>query len=126
MNSKFYVGSYKDDAQNEADIHHGWIVGTFMENAPRKNENVEIKYWELSKGDNQNHDTKISSSIECTFILKGMTKCIIDNEEIILRTGDYIVIQPNTTNNTVSEILEDTSGLTIKSPSDPSAKTVLK
>ena len=60
-----------------------------------------------------------------TFILKGKTKCLIGDDEIELKQGDYIVIQPGVPNNTVAEILEDVSGLTIKVPSDPTAKKIV-
>jgi quercetin dioxygenase-like cupin family protein len=125
MDKTFYVGSYKNDAQNEVDVHNGWIIGTFMEESPRKNDKVEIKYWSYLKGANQGHDTKKSSIIECTFVLTGAVKGVIDGEEIIFRAGDYVVIQPETPNNMIIDVLEDTTGLTVKAPSDPSAKKVL-
>ena len=122
MNEDYYVGSYRDDGLN--DPNHGWIVGRFKDAIPRKNDNVEIKYWEYGVG-MTDHPLKESSIIECTFILSGKTRASIDGQEIILNTGDYIVIKPGIKNNTVVEILEPTTGLTIKAPSDPSAKKVL-
>lgn len=123
MTKPYYVGSYKEDALN--DPNRGWIVGKFKEDPPRKNNEIEIKYWEFSKG-STDHPMKESSIIECTFILKGRTRAIINNEEVILSAGDYIVIGPGTPNNTVAEILEDAAGLTVKAPSDPSAKKILE
>lgn len=49
----------------------------------------------------------------------------VSDNEIELTQGDYIVIEPGTPNNTVAEILEDVAGLTIKAPSDPSAKKLV-
>lgn len=42
MSDSFYVGDYVDDGLNGP--NRGWIMGSFMGAAPRKNENVEIKY----------------------------------------------------------------------------------
>ena len=123
MSNAFYVGDYKSDGLNGP--NSGWIVGTFIDSEPRKNEALEIKYWEYAAGDVVKQYLKTSSIIECTFILKGSTRCLIDDQEIILKGGDYIVIQPGTPNNTVAEIIEDVVGLTIKAPSDPSAKKIV-
>ena len=119
----YYVGNFKSDSTN--DPNNGWLVGSFKEYGPRKTNDVEIKYWEYKKGENVKSYLKVSSIIECTFILKGSTKCLIDDDEIILNQGDYIVINPGVKNNTVSEILDDVQGLTIKAPSDTSAKTII-
>ena len=123
VKTSYYVGSFKKDA-NEGN-HRGWIVGTFMEELPRKTEALEIRYWDFKVGEDTKHPTKMSGTIECTFILKGKTRAFIGSEEVILKEGDYVVIEPGTPNNLIVEILEDTIGLTIKAPSDPSAKTVL-
>ena len=123
MKTSYYVGNFREDGLNGP--NRGWIVGTFIENAPRKNEEVEIKYWEFKAGDVVGHGIKTSEIIECTFILKGKTTCLIGDDEIELKQGDYIVIEPGTPNNTVAEILEDAAGLTIKAPSDPSAKKLV-
>jgi quercetin dioxygenase-like cupin family protein len=105
--------------------NRGWIVGTFIKDVPRKNDEVEIMYWEFKAGQETKHPAKVSSIIECTFLLKGKTRCLVDGIETTLSAGDYIVIQPGTPNNTVAEILEDAAGITIKAPSDPSAKQIL-
>lgn len=123
MNDSYYIGDYREDALNGP--NRGWIVGTFIENSPRQNNEVEIMYWEFKAGEATNHPMKVSSIIECTLILKGKTKCLIDGEERILKAGDYIVIKPGVPNNNVFEILEDVAGITIKAPSDPSAKKVI-
>jgi len=122
MSKPFYRGSYKNDGLNEP--NHGWIVGKFKDEAPRKNNEVEIKYWEFETGFTD-HPTKESAIIECTFILAGKVRGIVASEEVILSAGDYIVIEPGVPNNLVIEILENATGLTVKAPSDPSAKKVL-
>lgn len=123
MIKPFYTGSYKNDGLNEP--NHGWIVGKFKDEAPRKNNEVEIKYWEFEVG-LTDHVTKESAIIECTFILSGKVKGIVAGEEVILEAGDYIVIEPGVPNNLVIEILDYATGLTVKAPSDPSAKRVLE
>ena len=123
MSKPYYVGSYRDDSLNG--LNRGWIVGTFLADEPRQTEEVEIKYWEFKKGEAANHPLKSSSIIECTFVLKGSVKALIDNEEVVLGAGQYAVIHPGTPNNLIVEILEDCAGLTVKAPSDPTAKQVL-
>jgi mannose-6-phosphate isomerase-like protein (cupin superfamily) len=123
VDESFYIGSYRDDGLNES--NRGWIVGKFKTEAPRKNSAVEIKYWEFMIGRTA-HPAKTSSIIECTFILTGKVKGIVNNENVVLSAGDYIVIEPGVPNNLVVEILEDASGLTIKAPSDPKAKRILR
>lgn len=122
MSKPYYLGSYRDDGLN--DPHRGWIVGTFKDEAPRKNEAVEIKYWEFPVGPTD-HPFKTSSIIECTFILKGKAKGIVNGEEVVMQAGDYVVIEPGTPNNIPTEVLEDIVGLTVKAPSDPTAKKVI-
>lgn len=122
MNKSFYIGSYRNDGLH--DPNRGWIVGKFKEDYPRKNDEVEVKYWEYPKGQTD-HEAKESAIIECTFILKGKIRGVIAGKEVVLKAGDYVVIAPGIPNNTVIEILEDAVGLTVKAPSDPSAKKVL-
>lgn len=123
MTKPFYIGSYQQDALN--DQNRGWIVGKFKDDPPRRNDAVEIKYWEYPVGP-VDHPTKKSSIIECTFILRGKTRAILDGKEYTLSAGDYVVIDPGTPNNVVIEALEDVVGLTVKAPSDPTAKTVIE
>jgi mannose-6-phosphate isomerase-like protein (cupin superfamily) len=115
--------SYREDGLN--DPNHGWTLGTFKDDTPRKNEAVEIKYWEFPVGPTS-HQLKESSIIECTFILKGKAKASINGEEVMLQAGDYVVIEPGTPSNIPTEVLEAAVGLTIKAPSDPTAKKVLE
>lgn len=122
MNEDYYVGSYRNDALN--DPNHGWIVGKFKDTLPRKTDEVEIKYWEFEVGPTD-HPTKESAIIECTLLLSGKTKALINDEELVLQAGDYVVIKPGIRNNLVLEVLEPATGITIKAPSDPSAKKVL-
>jgi quercetin dioxygenase-like cupin family protein len=123
MEHAYYHGLYKHDAQ--AGQNRGWIVGTFMEGGPRKTNEVEIKYWEFKAGEDPRHGMKVSAVIECTLVLAGKTKCLVGAEEVMLGAGEYIVIKPGVPNNTVAEIIQDAAGITVKAPSDPSAKKLL-
>jgi len=123
MNNHYYVGSYKEDGLNGP--NRGWIVGNANFDLSRTTEAVGIKYWQFQVGPTD-HPTKVSSVVECTFILKGKVRGIIDEQEVILSAGDYIVIQPGVKNNTVIEILEAAEGLTIKAPSGLNTKTIVK
>lgn len=123
VSHSYYIGDFRDDALNGP--NRGWIVGTFIKDKPRQNDEVEVMYWEFEAGKPSNHPTKTSSIIECTFILKGRIRSFLDGAETILKAGDYVVIHPGTPNNLQVEILEDASGITIKAPSDPSAKKVI-
>jgi len=123
MNNSYYKGLYREDGLKGP--NSGWLVGRFKDEPPLKNDAVEIKYWEYQTGPAE-HDTKVSSIIECTFILKGVVEGMINGDTLTLREGDYIVIEPGTPNNLVINVLEDVTGLTVKAPSDPNAKTVIE
>lgn len=116
----YTTGNYKQDAP----AHRGWFVGTFIEKGAAHTSDVEIKYWEFPIGPTT-HDTKVSAIFECTLVLSGKIRGTIDDAEITLSAGSYIAIEPNTPNNLVVEILEPSTGLTIKAPSDPSAKKIV-
>ncbi len=123
MSDSYYIGSYRNDALNGP--NRGWIVGSFIKDAPRKNKEVEVMYWEFEAGKPSNHSAKISSIIECVFVLKGKIRGFVDETETILKAGEYIVIHPGAPNNLFVEILENAAGLCIKAPSDPAAKKVI-
>jgi quercetin dioxygenase-like cupin family protein len=113
--SKYYRGNYFEDSKKEYDQHKGWLVGDFME-CFRKTNAVEIKFWKFKTGEDTKHENKLQCrAIECTFILKGQIKGEIDNEKVILNTGEYVVIPPRVVN-----------GFTIKAPSDKTDKITEK
>lgn len=116
----YTVGDYKQDAP----AHRGWFVGTFIEEGAARTSDVEIKYWDFPVGPTT-HKAKISAIFECTIVLNGKIRGTIDDEEITLSAGSYIAIEPGTPNNLVVEILEPSTGLTIKAPSDPGAKKII-
>jgi len=120
----YYIGDLKYDAKNGG--HRGWVVGEFMEeDTVRKNEAVEILYFEFPPGKIE-HPTKVSSIIEVTILLDGDMGGMIDDREIHLKKGEYVVISPGTVNNTARYTETGVKGLTIKAPSDTTAKKIIK
>jgi quercetin dioxygenase-like cupin family protein len=106
----------------------GWFVGSFIEptDGPHNTKDVEIKFWEFEKGPpDPPHPFKRSSSFEFTLILSGRVRACVSGETFELSAGDYVVIPPQTPNNTVVEILDTAEGLTVKAPS-PDRKEELK
>ena len=119
----YYVGDFKTDAREGG--KRGWIVGSFMEEGtPQKTDKMEVKYWEFEEGI-PDHPTKISSTFEVCFILSGELEGQIDGQPLKLIAGQYVVIPPGISNNTVEKVLKRATGITIKTPSDPRAKKVI-
>jgi quercetin dioxygenase-like cupin family protein len=120
-------GSMKDDAQRLG--RGGWIVGVFFSEDPtetaRTSEQIEVKYWAFKRGDSASHKAKSSATIEWSLIISGKVRARLGNESVVLKSGDYVLIHPGTPNNLVADVLEDVVAVTIKSPSNPAAKTVL-
>jgi quercetin dioxygenase-like cupin family protein len=123
----YVSGNIEADAQRLG--RGGWIVGVFFSGDPaessRASQDLEVKYWSYGRGGGQSHRTKSSTTLEWSLILSGKVRAKLGNESVILNSGDYVLIHPNTPNNLVDEVLEDTVAVTIKSPSNPDAKTVL-
>lgn len=104
----------------------GWIIGAFFDDQDvRHCLDLEVKYGEFRRGEDPNHPAKLSSTTEFTLVLSGSLRAAVGSDELILSQGDYVLIHPGTPNNTVLEVLEDAVVLTVKAPSDPSAKQVL-
>ena len=122
----YAIGDLRDEALHGG--HRDWVVGSFVEDKfdPRFTEQLEVKYWEFVAGDNTGHEqVKESSTTEWTFLLEGRLRAIIGDDTFELGAGQYVLIHPNTPNNLISEVLEDAKGITVKSPSDPSAKQLI-
>ena len=129
MNGKyFYKGDYKKDAERETKNPRKdkfWIVGHFMPTQdPRKTQDMGIKYWRFSKGEEGNHKPKERGeqrSTECTLILEGAVCGSVNGETITLLKGEYVIINPETPSNLIEKVLESPAiGLTIKAPNVPS------
>lgn len=122
--SGFVTGSLAPDAA--AMERRGWLVGAFIDPVDMRHcTDLEVKYIHFLRGQNPNHPAKMSSTTEFTLILSGTVRAVIGSEEMVLSQGDYVLIHPGTANNTVLEVLDDAALLTVKAPSDPSAKHVL-
>ena len=65
---------------------------------------------------------KISDTTEWTLILAGHTRAVVGGDIVELWGGNYVLIHPGVPNNLVDDVLADTVGITVKSPSDPAAK----
>jgi len=124
MKNAYYIGNLRDESliKNKG----GWIIGHFMD-GKLNTKNLEVKYWEFRRGDDVKHGVKVLDGVtEWTYILKGRTIAIIDKKKIELKAGDFILIHPSTPNNLVSIILDDTQGITVKSPSVKGSKRLLE
>jgi quercetin dioxygenase-like cupin family protein len=117
--NRVYIGEFRNDAREW--IQPGWFVGKFMPRPPRQTDKVEFKYWEYDEGD-VNHPEKTSATLECTLILEGEITGLIDGKMVDLHAGQYVVIAPGVANGFPKSVGKKVVGLTIKAPSDPSAK----
>ena len=117
--NRVYIGDFRNDATEW--IQPGWFVGQFMPRPPRQTDKVEFKYWEYGEGD-VNHQEKTSATLECTLILEGEINGLIDGKMESLHAGQYVVIAPGVPNGFPKRVHKKVVGLTIKAPSDPSAK----
>jgi len=98
-----------------------WLFGNIdgLKNGDlEKTNNFEMKYWAFTKNSNPSHKSKVlNKSTERTLIIRGKIEGNIAGEPITLETGDYVIIRPETPNNLVEKVIENTMGITIKSPS---------
>lgn len=117
-------GSLSADAKKLG--RRGWVIGAFFGSPDvRLCADLEVKYGEFLQGTDPKHPAKVSATTEFTYILSGRVRAVVGSDELILSEGDYVLIHPGTPNNTVLEILEDARILTVKAPSDPTAKRVV-
>jgi len=121
---KFYQGNLKTDREEslKKPKGHEWLIGDFekFNKTIRKTKLLELKYWEIKKGEEEKHKAKVQKSVgEITILLEGTTKGFIGEKDVTLKDGDYVYIPPGVANNLVVEIIpERIKGLTIKAPSD--------
>ncbi len=118
-NGKYYHGRYSDFGESK-----GWFVGSFFdENHPCKTNNIEVMYKEQPAGfitKPHYHEQKV----ELLIILEGSAKYYVNDNEVILKAGDFLFIDVN---NIVSgEFLEPSKIFAIHSPSIISDKVVLE
>lgn len=114
-NGKYYAGSYK-----RFDKTKGWFLGDFFnEDNPLKTSQIEVLYKEHNTGDIvKPHYHK--EKIELLLFLSGKARYKVNDNEIILKGGDFLFVDVN---NTVSgEFLESSIIFAIHSPSLPNDK----
>jgi quercetin dioxygenase-like cupin family protein len=125
--SGYVTGSMREDAERLG--HGGWVAGVFFADdaaeSARATDALEVKYWAYERGGGQSHPDKVSTTLEWSLILSGRVTARLGDEHVELAAGDYALIHPGTPNNMVAEVLEDVTAITVKAPSDPSAKQVL-
>lgn len=127
INKEYVIGRTEKDfinfinkkTNNEFDSK--WIFGDLdglKDSDLEKNNHFELKYWTFAKNKNPKHKEKFQKeATEYTFIIKGEINGTVEEDPINLKTGDYIIIKPGITSNLVKEVVENTIGITIKSPS---------
>jgi len=102
----------------------GWIYGSFMPDGLHKDDRLEIKVVRLEKSfSSPPHYAKVGTKLD--FILQGSAIWVIDDKEVKLSSGDYVIIPPKTTV-AVKQVLSDELIVqTIKIPSLPDDKVVI-
>lgn len=127
MSSGFVVGSIVDDAASVG--RGGWLLGSFFDaegsDAARYAAELKVKYWEYQPGQEGSHSPKVSATLEWSFVISGSTTALLGGDEVTLHAGDYVVIHPGTSNNLVHRVREPIRAITVKAPSDPSAKRIV-
>ena len=121
-NQKFYIGNYKEESKRKG----GWFIGHFMEEGLRKTCKFEVKYWEFPPGKADHEKKEQINATEFTVILRGKIDGEINGEKIKLEAGDYVVIPPGIENGFPDNVFEYVEGFTIKVPSVPNDKKVIK
>ncbi|MDX1628225.1 MAG: cupin domain-containing protein [Fulvivirga sp.] len=109
-----------DNIQNHKD-KRGWICGQFFpEGDILKTDNLEVKYSSFSPGETvPKHYHPVGE--EVLIIIKGELKAVYDNEEYILRDGDFVYQKPET-RETILEVLKPTFYVVVRTPSVPNNK----
>jgi quercetin dioxygenase-like cupin family protein len=100
---------------------HGWIYGHFMPEGLSRDSRVEIKVVQLDKSfSSPPHYAKIGTKLD--IIWEGDAIWIVDDKEIEMHAGDYVIIPPKVTVG-VKKVLSDKIIVqTIKIPSIPDDK----
>lgn len=114
-NERYFHGNYRDNKDTK-----GWFIGSFFKKKDeRKTDKLEIMYLVHKKGDIiETHYHK--EKIEILIMLEGEAIYHINENEVILKSGEFIFVN---TNNLISgEFVESSRIFAIHSPSIPSDK----
>jgi mannose-6-phosphate isomerase-like protein (cupin superfamily) len=125
--SGYVVGKLAADADELG--RGGWVIGSFFDTdsteSGRHCSELEVKYWSYPQGGGQAHRMKSSKTTEWSMILSGRSRAVVGDSVFELQGGDYVLIHPDTPNNLVAEVLSDIVAITVKAPSEPTAKRLL-
>jgi quercetin dioxygenase-like cupin family protein len=103
--------------------HNGWIYGAFMDGIA-KDSRAEIKIVKLPKSfTSKPHFQKTATKIDIVWEGNGIWQ--IDDQDVQLSRGDYVIIPPETTACIKQVLSDDIIVQTIKIPSIPEDKVVV-
>ncbi len=102
----------------------GWICGHFFPPGNLlKTNNLEVKYSKMMPGETSpEHFHPFGEEI--MLIIEGKIRLILDGKEHLLQTGDFVFQQANV-KETLSEIIEPTIIVSIRTPSLPNNKVIV-
>jgi mannose-6-phosphate isomerase-like protein (cupin superfamily) len=87
---------YKKGNAFEEKERYGWIYGNFMPEGLAKDDRAEIKIARLDKSfSSKPHFNKTSTKLDIVWSGKGIWE--IDQQEVEMNEGDYLIIPPKTT-----------------------------
>lgn len=117
-NGKYFLGKF-----NKPNDYGGWFIGSFFEDGhPCKTDKIEVLYKEHNPGDickPHYHEQKI----ELLIMLEGEARYLVNNEEIILKDGNFLFVDVN---NVISgKFLKQSKIFAIHSPSITTDKVEL-
>jgi len=104
----------------------GWLVGQFFpEDSDFHDDNVEIYFKKLAKGDISDRLHKHPQGNEYLVVISGKLIYQLGEDEITLENGDYVAV-PGDTPDKIIEVIEDTEILGVRYPSIPNNKVFLE
>ena len=115
----------KGNVFEEQKDRNGWIYGSFMSEGLGKDDRMEIKVARLeSSFTSEPHYNKTSTKVD--IVWEGKAKWQVNGEDIEMNTGDYIIIPPKTTACIKKILTEYLIVQTIRTPSIPDDKVMVK
>ncbi len=92
---EFYKGNLKKDREKSLGQEgEGWLIGDFpkfSDDDLKKTNLLELEYWKIEKGKEEEHRAKVQKSVgEITILLKGEVRGFIGEQDITLAEKDYV------------------------------------
>ncbi len=116
--------NYKIGKVEGSESISGWLCGQFFsEESGLKTDQLEVKCATMMPGDTEAEHYHPTGQ-EMLIIVKGRVKIILDGEEHVLQGGDF-VFQKSGTHETITDVIEPTTYIAIRTPSVPSNKVVV-